>query len=329
MDIHPAEECFTVKLRLYLLWEPDFNSSKYAPFQKYIQKAAARGSYVGLSTQQSEEFVAAVPTPDVRFFNAIHVDKVEEVPSIRLYAGAHCAVMSDQLFVLTCRQHYPLQSFPFDLQDLVIELRQDNNRSWDKFDLRVCCVQFHKSALQLAEWSLYEPVLDRTDHKATSIQLQLLRKPMHYLIDVLGFILALSVLGFVVFFLPEDQVAERVEVVLTLLLTAVAFKMVIGDTIPKVNYQTILDVFVLLNMFFLFVLAFVCAFASLKHKQQPEAAPMLSGCLWLGLNGYWVVRVLSTRPVPVTRPLEHVPNRTWYACMFAQLPFLPQHDNMY
>lgn len=50
-------------------------------------------------------------------------------------------------------------------------------------------------------------------------------------------LLILSFLAFVVFALPDDALGERVNLVLTLLLTAVAFKFAIADVIPKVHVR--------------------------------------------------------------------------------------------
>ena len=45
----------------------------------------------------------------------------------------------------------------------------------------------------------------------------------------------LSILAFIAFALPADALGERVNLVLTLLLTCVAFKFAIADVIPKVE----------------------------------------------------------------------------------------------
>jgi len=43
-----------------------------------------------------------------------------------------------------------------------------------------------------------------------------------------------SIHRFTAFALPEDNLADRINIVLTLLLTVVAFKFVVADSIPKV-----------------------------------------------------------------------------------------------
>jgi len=78
----------------------------------------------------------------------------------------------------------------------------------------------------------------------------------------------LSCAGFVVYALDTDSLNDRVNVILTLLLTAVAFKLVIADSIPKVGYSTLIDDFVLYNMAFLFAQIIFCV---VVHRLQNHA----------------------------------------------------------
>ena len=96
--------------------------------------------------------------------------------------------------------------------------------------------------------------------------------------------LMLSLLGFSAFSLPRGDLSDRLNIVLTLLLTTTAFKFVVSDTIPKVGYNTHLDVFILLNMAFLFSIACVCV-------AQDMGAVSALGVLFCAVNVGWGVRV--------------------------------------
>merc|ERR1712137_840918 len=50
-------------------------------------------------------------------------------------------------------------------------------------------------------------------------------------------------------FLCERSAADRLGLSLTLVLTAVAFKFILTDDLPKISYLTGLDAFVLVNFF--------------------------------------------------------------------------------
>jgi hypothetical protein len=53
------------------------------------------------------------------------------------------------------------------------------------FDLCVHSVQFHRTALEMGEWDLLQPLVKRGSpaHKSTSVKMHVLRKPGPVLID--------------------------------------------------------------------------------------------------------------------------------------------------
>jgi len=110
----------------------------------------------------------------------------------------------------------------------------------------------------MAEWVAHEPKVERGSppHKASLVRLQVARRPQYYVNNIVGIITMLSLLGFLVFFLPVGDLADRINLILTLLLTAVAFKFVVAESIPRLGYQTHIDSFVLYNMIFLFSVSF-------------------------------------------------------------------------
>ena len=65
-----------------------------------------------------------------------------------------------------------------------------------------------------------------------------------------------------------DAFNDRLSILLTLLLTIVAFKFVISGSLPKVNYSTKMDSFLFDHIAFLFVSSIACAFAYLDLRLQ-------------------------------------------------------------
>ena len=277
--------------------------------------------------------------PRVVFFNAISVEKLDECPGYRAYSGDRGrALLWNAGYMLELKEHFELSQFPFDTHGLQIELRQDNSACWDQYDLTVACVQFHRNALQLAEWAHHEPVVDRAPqqmiaHKASTIKLQVARLPLFYLYNVIGVMLMISLLGFAVFALPADALADRINTVLTLLLTTIAFKFVVADTIPKIGYNTHLDSFVLLNMGFLFITGIIGISGGWVTDVRIDICgadlhviPMIP-VIFIGINGGWVVSVIRgvhrTGAAFTARRLWPDPNRNWYSLQFATPAWLP------
>ena len=71
----------------------------------------------------------------------------------------------------------------------------------------------------------------------------------------MGVMLAICSLSFTAFAIPREELGDRMSIVLTLLLTAVAFKLVIADALPKVSYFTALDKYMNAMFALLFIVA--------------------------------------------------------------------------
>ena len=368
-NISPIDETFSCRLRLYLHWELDDAALAAGPavLRAGFEHAHRMGDFHSFTPGEVAEIEADMTSslPRVVFFNAISVEKLDECPGYRAYSGDRGrALLWNAGYMLELKEHFELSQFPFDTHGLQIELRQDNSACWDQYDLTVACVQFHRNALQLAEWAHHEPVVDRAPqqmiaHKASTIKLQVARLPLFYLYNVIGVMLMISLLGFAVFALPADALADRINTVLTLLLTTIAFKFVVADTIPKIGYNTHLDSFVLLNMGFLFIIS--CAvilanranaglvgaggsggdvgpggaggagappgYLSTEYLASDRGLCVVAGLIFIGINGGWVVSVIRgvhrTGAAFTARRLWPDPNRNWYSLQFATPAWLP------
>jgi len=141
----------------------------------------------------------------------------------------------------------------------------------------------------MTEWVAHEPTVERGSppHKASLVRLQVARRPQYYVNNIVGIITMLSLLGFLAFFLPVGDLGDRINLILTLLLTAVAFKFVVAESIPRLGYQTHIDSFVLYNMFFLFSVSqntrchplHECEATARTFSRSPFLTPLF--CRWL------------------------------------------------
>ena len=55
------------------------------------------------------------------------------------------------------------------------------------------------------------------------------------------------------FALPLENMGQRLSISMTMILTATAYKFVVGNMIPDISYNTMLDTYVLWCAFFLFM----------------------------------------------------------------------------
>jgi hypothetical protein len=78
------------------------------------------------------------------------------------------------------------------------------------------------------------------------------RKSGFYVLNIATFLAAIVSLSSLSFAFSPDDLPSRMNANLTLLLTAIAYKFVISETLPKINFVTALDKYLLFNFGFLY-----------------------------------------------------------------------------
>lgn len=359
-DVRGAEAdtdgTFESRLEVYLFWPADFSSSELAPFVRHHSSAcASRHGYISLREEEVTEMIHGVVVPTFTFANAIECEVEGAENHIRVYGGdgTHGGLMWNAGYACKFKQSYRLHTFPFDAHHLQIVMRQDDPSTWDLFDLTLAMVMFNGDALEMMEWTMCEPKVKRGSpaHKEAIVELVVKRQPGFFIINVVGLMLMISFTGFVIFMLPISDLNDRINILLTLLLTAVAFKFVIADSIPKVGYATILDKFVIVNMLFLFFQIFMvtighaawpddddaqmsCGTASTDTAtgETPGAytpnANMYMSCvsflLFLAMNGWWLLIVaMEIHSQSDLKELTKVEGKNYYSFAFCDAAFFP------
>lgn len=332
-SIDTSEGCYTLRMRLYMMWQCDVG--RFGRLHK-------EGHYYTLSQRDREEFLATHEVPTVRLDA---VDHREEDPSVRVYGSG--AVMYNVAIIATVRHTFALERFPFDAQALALDFSLDSARFWDKFDLHVHEVIFKTAALRIPEWHVYEPKLLRRSTKRTTVYIRVYRASYYYVAQVFSILTLLACSTLLVFVVPAIQLADRLSLTVTLLLTTIAFKFAIRDAIPKVAYSTFLDTYMFRCEFYFFFAATACA-VDFFVRQSFIIACCCALTLVVSL-GSWVIAVkralrhqqlddvddLQASPHPVdddgTRPHHHQPPHLlhpetripWYCFRFEFPWFLP------
>jgi hypothetical protein len=181
--------------------------------------------------------------PKVSVFNAVSEEPTEpEDITILCGLSGETFVMLTKRYSNVCRERFELEHFPFDTQELTVELRLNDPKTWDLYNLSVHCVQFKSECLQMTEWMLLQPRIKRDSPgtKATKIKLQVSRLAGYYIQNVIMSMFVLTLLGPLSFVMEISDIGSRVGNLLTIILTAVAFKFILASTIPKVFIFSIL-----------------------------------------------------------------------------------------
>eukprot|EP00746_Dinoflagellata_sp_MGD_P066257 gnl/MRDRNA2_/MRDRNA2_27481_c0_seq1.p1 gnl/MRDRNA2_/MRDRNA2_27481_c0~~gnl/MRDRNA2_/MRDRNA2_27481_c0_seq1.p1 ORF type:complete len:561 (-),score=59.88 gnl/MRDRNA2_/MRDRNA2_27481_c0_seq1:13-1695(-) len=271
-DIRSAGAFFDLRVRLSLLFELDLIG---AGFEKWVD--AAHESQAGflplLATHIESLRDLGIVIPKMVFLNAISQKDVRPV-EIRMYpreqeSQLECITWS-HMWDVQFRQHFDLRDFPFDRQDLLLELAMidlEPARLMDRFHLVVYAVQYKQEVMNLPEWQVHTPRIQRRFplHRRMNIHIRVSRQPQYYFWNILFVVFMISTLGFTVFMESWNNTSERVSIVLTLLLTNITFQYNVSSQLPKLCYFTLLDRYTFAMTLSLFLLCFGCCAAKLQQ----------------------------------------------------------------
>jgi hypothetical protein len=133
----------------------------------------------------------------------------------------------------------------------------------------------------------------------------MLREPMAGFWSLLFPAFSVGALAFVSYAFAPDDLSSRSQVLLTLVLTIVAFKFVIASKVPSIPYLTIVDYYCMW-IFNMFGLQLLCqTIASLVHNSHPSQAIMLNRVSGIvSAVGYFLLNVSapSHHSLAVMRP---------------------------
>jgi len=180
----------------------------------------------------------------------------------------------------TFHTNYNLESFPFDAQDLKIviqssffcsSLKQSSTDMKNRKGDRIYNVQIIKNSSPnyasvvpnedsfylSGEYTLCNEIVgieERTDENMSSSKLvypmltfavKIQRRPNFYFVNVVLPMFLICLLGFPCLLLNASELNDRLGIVLTLLLTAIAYKAYLADMCPKTSYTTWIDKYII------------------------------------------------------------------------------------
>ena len=274
-DIDTINQQFYCDLYMYIKWREQKlkvqENSKFIPWEQYFDPQ--------IIFQNTDSY-----SLERRHLDIEHVK--DEAPFIRLQyhiKGYFKEVLE-------------VNDFPFDYQDLTISLMA----GWRITDDCKVCFKRDKEKpdgvrtsnfVATQEWELQshllttfgetqlEPGISDDKYPTCSIQMHVKRRSSHYMYNVVSVMLLITAMTFSSFLFAPDDLGDRLQIILTLLLTSVAFKYVTIQSLPKVSYLTFLDKYVLGCMFFQFMLSIQASVSSLLRNKIRDKFEWVSICL--------------------------------------------------
>jgi len=199
----------------------------------------------------------------------------------------------------TYMEQLELWEFPFDVQDLSVTVMTDLPLA--EIDLIEDPNEVHKiykqGFIDEQEWYIYKYVRslkreiakDRADPSVRRQCLQVMcraaRRPAYFIWNIFSVTMLIAALSFVTFAVNPDLVQNRLQLTFTLVLTTVAFKFVINQSLPRISYLTYLDRYVLATLFVLFLITlwhgFQRTFLEMIPHEDHRNHPTLERADWI------------------------------------------------
>jgi len=185
--------------------------------------------------------------PDVMIANDITAEERSKRFS-KLASDPPGVVQCEAVYTGVFRQFMELENFPLDSQDLTVSLRFVDCR-WTVRSLESPRFNRVTSGVELAEWYMYEPRTqtgrDDVGNPTWDLKMSIFRKSRYYVTNILGLMGGITSLVFFAFLFQPTSWGARSAYCATLLLTSVAFKLVVDGALPKVSFTTILDLYMM------------------------------------------------------------------------------------
>jgi hypothetical protein len=130
--------------------------------------------------------------------------------------------------------------------------------------------------LSISDWTIAEPELVAKEYRATpqagplqgvALVVQAERKRGYYVIQVLIPLVAIVSMAWTVFWIDPSVVPTRIGVVVSTMLTLIAYRFMLGNLVPRLSYLTRLDYFMLGTTSIVVLTLFVMAGASYLRSQ--------------------------------------------------------------
>jgi len=199
-------------------------------------------------------------------------------------------------FTGTFSETFELKHFPFDAQCLTIKIRMwgagvDSTPDYGRIFV-IMDNDLQESIGDNAEWNIHSP-LSKTigkhyEKQALEMILVVQRKPWHYIRTISIPLFFLVSCTFTSVLLDSSSLNDRLAIIFTMLLTVVAFKLVIADKLPKLSYTTDLDSFI--DGCFATIFALCIESAVAKHCDIGHGGAYACIVLWSMINIVFFVR---------------------------------------
>jgi len=291
-DICTISQSFQVDLHLTMTW-------KAGPYDNYLWLLSEKDPLWEPQWQ-----------PRVYFPNAKQIGTFEYMANCdskkykTVYVGNQLWITVTLDVELMLTELFEMQSFPFDCQDLTLEMqsRDSTNKmilvplpklreDWlpEQKNTSRLFLNVRRGTFTDQEWKFKNTILEikETDpaddafglkFSKVIVRFKLKRLWMMYLFRVIMVLSFLSFSSLSSFFISYDNIGERLNLGVAFVLTTVAFLLVVSQWTPKIPYLTVLDKYALTVLMFMLCILLQSALSAGSHTHDVAKEKLYSGC---------------------------------------------------
>ena len=279
-NVSPKNGTFEAQVNLWLTWK----ELRLIPIlKKYDLFTQDIKPYYLCSFDQNRNFSNfKMFDPAVDFYNR------KDKPAVENHMSDWIDIFSDGTVdqrlkdVGVFQSAFSFEKFPFDSQELVIELWSEYPSNLVRFKPNEKAMKVYKEEgvspttgekLGVDGWSIvsidYETYsyVDETDNKPYTgfyLYININRLTSYYIYKIILPIIFILMISWSVFWIRGSQLEAKVNVTIVCLLSLIAYNFIIDEDIPKLPYLTFMDSFILLSYFYTGVATILCVYSFLR-----------------------------------------------------------------
>ena len=289
--IEPKENTFTIEGYLDLKWQDE----------RLTQMGLMNGHPTHFMEQAAERVVGHIWWPDLIFSNGVGRKIIENQDLIVHPDGT---VEYKQKFEQKLEAHFDLKRFPFDKQRLEIEIE---SFSWPSTLVKILkwdswsgfSTKYEIPAWQTEDMRItVEDVQEEREHERFSLfkaTINVERRYQYCLWKIMLPLIVIVAISWCVFWVNLENIGNRMEILLAVLLTWVAYQFIFSQDLPKLGYLTYLDYLFLLSFFFIasvFLQAVIVSVLLIRGGQSRIRAERINNhCKWAYPTAYGLVMI--------------------------------------
>eukprot|EP00485_Elphidium_margaritaceum_P014400 CAMPEP_0202726400 /NCGR_PEP_ID=MMETSP1385-20130828/184594_1 /ASSEMBLY_ACC=CAM_ASM_000861 /TAXON_ID=933848 /ORGANISM="Elphidium margaritaceum" /LENGTH=605 /DNA_ID=CAMNT_0049392621 /DNA_START=416 /DNA_END=2233 /DNA_ORIENTATION=- len=300
-DVDNVRESFRVRFHIYLNWLLTLNEyNDYLMYRKKVEQNPLKKPKWQPKFRPRIDFVNSVEEHhfDPVFYPNQGWYRVMTFPDwaskdVCGFDGAHTMFARFKLDCdLTFSEQMELRSFPLDCQDFTLKLRESNGQkkailmpearyiyTTDVDKKPSAFFKLDQTFSVLDEWEFYSTRLEVGDSNAgdsrsgsayseVSILFKLARRWLVYVQNVIVYFFFITLLAVLCFALDEEEIGERLNLAVVILLTLVAFQHTVFAKLPNIPYLTFLHKYIITS--FVFVCLVIVETAMLTAEVRSE-----------------------------------------------------------